>query len=417
TPDKAGEGGAGAVYRNGKTFYDCKVRLVLTAVNMGNKDNGFYALSLGSKARPELLCMGPYVFYLGALKYGVTFWGSHSAGCKPLKARDANTWLLTRQSSKEAPNYYIAKGLKEFKALTTLNPHKDYNWLQAELVTFRQQDGSYSKGILYKPENFDSTKKYPVLINYYEQLTLCLNNYPVADYAANAHISVPWFVSRGYLVFLPDIYYNKKYLGEGALNAVEGAASWLARQPYVDSTKMGIAGHSFGGSMTNYIVTHSTHFAAAFCGAAGNSDIISRSLLPLDDGSVQLRQYEQEFQHTIWETPEKWNEASPIMSIDKVVTPYLIFHNKMEGVQFQQATELFVALRRLDKKVWLLQYDEGGHSVYKRRDCRDLTIRITQFFDHYLKGAPPPIWMTTGIRAELKGKVTGYEFDTTGRQP
>jgi hypothetical protein len=61
----------------------------------------------------------------------------------------------------------------------------------------------------------------------------------------------------------------------------------------------------------------------------------------------------------------------------------------------------------------MLQYDDGGHSV-KGKDAVDFTIRLTQFFDHYLKGAPPPKWMTVGIPARLKGIETGYELDPNG---
>ncbi|MBO9572505.1 MAG: S9 family peptidase, partial [Chitinophagaceae bacterium] len=401
-----------------KTFYSPQARLVLTAVNMENKDNGFYALTLGSQKRLEQLYMGPKVLYLGGLNYGQSFWGQYSLGCKPLKARDADTWLLIQQSTTEAPNYYVSYGMKEFKALTNFQPHQKYNWLKSELVNFKQKDGSNCKGILYKPENFDPSKKYPVLINYYEQFSLCLNQYPVLNYIESAHINIPWFVSRGYLVFLPDIYFNKDWAGDAAVNAVEGAASWLSQQSCVDSTKMGIAGHSWGGTLTNYIVTHTSRFAAAFCGAAGASDVISRGLLPhlTIDGSVDLRRYELELLQPLWEKPERWIKASPIMSADKITSPYLIFHCAIEGVPFQQAAEMFVAMRRLGKKVWLLQYDESDHTT-AGRDSKDLTIRVTQFFDHYLKGAPPPIWMTVGIRAQLKQIETGYEFDTTGRQP
>ena len=64
----------------------------------------------------------------------------------------------------------------------------------------------------------------------------------------------------------------------------------------------------------------------------------------------------------------------------------------------------------------MLQYDEGGHSVFGK-DAIDYTIRLTQFFDYYLKGAPPPVWMTEGIPARLKGIETGYELDTSGAKP
>ncbi len=81
-----------------------------------------------------------------------------------------------------------------------------------------------------------------------------------------------------------------------------------------------------------------------------------------------------------------------------------------------QGVEMFLALRRLGKKVWMLQYDNGDHGV-NGKDAEDYTIRFTQFFDHYLKGAPAPRWMTEGIPANLKGIETGYEPDISGKAP
>jgi hypothetical protein len=77
--------------------------------------------------------------------------------------------------------------------------------------------------------------------------------------------------------------------------------------------------------------------------------------------------------------------------------------------------ELFTALRRLDKKVWMLQYDHGLHGLDLIKDRIDFTIRMTQFFDHYLKDAIAPKWMTQGIPAGMKGLETGYEPDPQGR--
>lgn len=103
---------------------------------------------------------------------------------------------------------------------------------------------------------------------------------------------------------------------------------------------------------------------------------------------------------------------------DKVTTPLLIMHNTNDGrVPFEQGIEMFIALRRLGKKVWLLEYENGDHVLRHEKDAIDYTIRMTQFFDHYLKDAPPPEWMTKGIPARLKGIETGLELDTTGAKP
>jgi dipeptidyl aminopeptidase/acylaminoacyl peptidase len=120
----------------------------------------------------------------------------------------------------------------------------------------------------------------------------------------------------------------------------------------------------------------------------------------------------------LWQRPDRYIEESSVLRADRVTTPLLMMHNKGdEAVPLQQGVEFFTALRRLGKKVWMLQYDKGGHGVTDPDDAKDYTIRLTQFFDHYLKGAPAPKWMTEGVPARLKGIESGLELDASGREP
>lgn len=103
-------------------------------------------------------------------------------------------------------------------------------------------------------------------------------------------------------------------------------------------------------------------------------------------------------------------ENSPVFHVDKVQTPVLIMHNDADGaVPWYQGIEFFSDLRRLDKPAWLLQYNKEAHNLVQRRNCKDLSIRLQQFFDHYLKGAPMPAWMKTGVPYEDKGEYFSFE--------
>jgi hypothetical protein len=73
--------------------------------------------------------------------------------------------------------------------------------------------------------------------------------------------------------------------------------------------------------------------------------------------------------------------------------------------------EWFTALRRLGKEVWMLQYDGEGHGVFEDRNVRDYLMRLEQFFAHYLKGEPAPVWMTSGVPASLKKRDSGLRFE------
>ncbi|PWV55550.1 S9 family peptidase [Chitinophaga sp. S165] len=393
--------------------------LLLTAYNIKSKQNGFFRKKLDRSGDPELLYMGPYIFDLNGI--GFTTGNAHHfnlngrAGMPPKKANGKDIWIVKRENATEAPNYYLTKDFKHYKQLTFLAPQQKYNWLTSELISFKQLDGTTSQGILYKPENFDSTKKYPLLITYYKQLSHRLYQYPTPYRVDEGTVQVSWFVSRGYLVFTPDIYFTPGARSVSGLNTVVGAAEYLAQFPFVDRQKMGIAGHSMAGGLTNYILTHTNIFAAVFEGAGG-SDAISGTISLTGEPTDNTSRYDadnEEGRGTLWSNPKSWLDQSPIMTADKVSSPLLIFHCKNDwALPFHQAVELFLALRRLEKRVWLLEYDEEGHALDNVANQKDLTIRVTQFFDHYLKDELPPRWMTHGIPAKAKKLEHGYELDS-----
>jgi dipeptidyl aminopeptidase/acylaminoacyl peptidase len=280
-------------------------------------------------------------------------------------------------------------------------------------------DGQLSQGVLYKPDDFDPQKKYPVIFNYYEQLSHRLHEFPYPG-VTGSNINIPWFVSRGYLVFTPDIHYKVaadkggRTYGESAYNSVVSAAGYLAKLPYVDGKKMAIQGHSFGGFQTNYLVTHSHVFAAA-CEMAGESDPVSNYLLIYATGEPVSRLYTAEqgqvrMGATLWERPDLYFKNSAVLSANKTTTPLLIVHNKNDhSVQWQQGVEIYMALRRLGKPSWMLQYDDAGHSIVSDKSAKDYTLRLTAFFDHYLKNASAPAWMTQSMLSKYKGVADLYE--------
>lgn len=387
---------------------DNNEKLILSAFSKSTKHNGFYSKVVNEKGDPQLLTMGPYV-YDAPIIFRLR---------PPVKARDAETYIVERESSTESPNYFCSRDLKSFTALSTIHPEKAYNWLTAELVTWKTLNGSTSQGVLYKPENFDPEKKYPVIFHYYEKLSNELNIYQIPD-ASEGGINIPWFVSHGYVVFTPDIHYKIGETGESVVNAVVSAAQYLSTMPWVDGRKMGLNGQSFGGYETNYLVTH-THLFAAASSSSGYSDLVSSYGSLWGNGSSSQEYSEVRSNRigvTLWQAPNLYLTNSPIFQADRMTTPLLMMNNKKDaGVPFAQGVEFFTALRRLGKKVWLLQYDDGKHEV-SGKSAEDYSIRLGQFFDHYLKGAPPPKWMTEGVPARLKGIDSGLGLDTSGKQP
>jgi dipeptidyl aminopeptidase/acylaminoacyl peptidase len=375
--------------------------LYLSAFDTASKYSGFYLLRHRKSKPPTQLTMGPYNY--PSIK----------------KAPGAQVYLLTRESAKESPNIYITEDLVHFRSVTTVAPEKHYNWLSVELMTWSLSTGNLCQGMLFKPEDLNVRKKYPLLVNYYEAPSdeICHYREPAATLD---EINIPYFVSRGYVVFVPDIHYRVGYAGESALDAIISGTKYVLKQAWIDSTRIGLQGHSFGGYETNYVITHCNLFAAAEEGS-GSSDMISKYNGFGPGGTAGQQIYEKgqyRMGASLYDSPAIYINGSPILLADKVTTPLLMMHNKQdELVPWLQGVEFFSALRRCGKKVWMLQYDKGEHSLQPGPDALDYTIRIEQFFNHYLKGAPPPIWMTEGIPSREKGMKAGFQLDTSGRLP
>jgi dipeptidyl aminopeptidase/acylaminoacyl peptidase len=112
---------------------------------------------------------------------------------------------------------------------------------------------------------------------------------------------------------------------------------------------------------------------------------------------------------TLWDSLDVYIENSPLFHIPKIQTPILVMHNDKDGaVPWYQGIEYFVGLRRLNKPAWMLNYNGDAHNLRKLANKRDLSIRMRQFFDHYMLDAPEPKWMKDGVPAVDKGIDYGF---------
>lgn len=323
--------------------------------------------------------------------------------------------LFTRQSFTEFPNLWSSSlSFKSPEQITDANPQqKEYNWGTAELVEWVSLDGKPLKGMLIKPENFDPNKKYPMIVNFYEKSSNGLYRHRAPSYGRST-INYPFYASRGYLIFNPDVHYRDGYPGESAFNCVIPGITALIDKGFVDKENIGVQGHSWGGYQIAYLVTKTNIFKAAESGAPVPNMISAYGGIRWWTGLSRQFQYEHTQSRiggTPWEFPQRYVENSPIFNIDKINTPLLIMHNDADGhVPWYQGIEFFVSLRRLGKPSWFLNYNGEPHWPLKWQNRIDFNIRMAQFFDHYLKGAPKPVWMERGVPALEKGINQGYEF-------
>lgn len=263
------------------------------------------------------------------------------------------------------------------------------------------------------PEGFDPNKKYPLIVNFYEKSSQGLYGYRMPE-AHRSTVDYHYYTSNGYIIFNPDIYYKTGYPGEDAFNCVMPGITALIAKGFVEEDHIAAQGHSWGGYQVAYLATRTNMFAAIESGAPVVNMFSAYGGIRWGSGMNRSFQYEHtqsRIGKSIWESPLRYIENSPLFTMDKVNTPILIMHNDNDGaVPWYQGIEYFIALRRLQKPAWLLNYNQADHWPLKVRDKYDFQIRLAQFFDHYLKEKPMPVWMKEGVPAINKGFDMGYEL-------
>ncbi|MDB4925748.1 prolyl oligopeptidase family serine peptidase [Mucilaginibacter sp.] len=370
--------------------------LWLITQNDVNKEWGYYKKALNSSAGPEKVIMAPYSY--SSLQ----------------KAKNAESFIYTKSNYEHPADLYVSSDLKKEVRLSAINPQQaDYNWGTAELIHWTTPKGHLGTGILFKPENFDPKKKYPMIAYFYEKVSETLYNY-IAPSPTPSRLPISFFVSNGYLVFTPDINYETGHPGKSAVEYVNSGVEALKKNLWVDDKHIGIQGQSWGGYQVAYLITATNMYAAAWAGAPVANMTSAYGGIRWETGVNRQFQYEKTQSRigaTLWDRPDLYIENSPLFHLPNVHTPVAIMSNDADGaVPYYQGIELFTALRRLNKPVWLLMYNGEAHNLVQRQNRKDISIREQQFFDHFLKGATMPEWMSKGVPAVDKGKDWGFEL-------
>ena len=355
--------------------------LLLRAENMETRESGFWRVQMGGA--PEKLVMTANSFLT------------------PVKARDADVLLVTRGSFAESNDLWITNSaFSQLSKLSDSNPQqKNFSWGTAELVHYRNTDGVKLSGVLYKPENFDPAKKYPLIVYIYERLSDRMFRY--LEPRPTNSINIPHYVSNGYLILTPDIVYTPGYPGPSAMKCVMPAVDALVDKGFVDEKAIGIQGHSWGGYQIAYMITQTDRFRAVSAGAPVANMTSAYDGIRWGSGLPRQFQYEKSQSRiggSLWEYPMRFLDNSPIFRADRVKTPLLMIHNDADdAVPWYQGIEYYLALRRLDKEVYLFSYNGEPHNLRKRVNQVDYTTRMFEYFDYFLKGAAKPEWMARGI--------------------
>lgn len=376
---------------------DVKEALLATAFDEDDKEHGFVRLHLDGQKPEQLIMSGHH--------YG-----------HPEKAEEADKLQLTRENFHEFPNIWVSDpDFSDMRQLSDINPMQDdYRWGDVSLVSWQSETGKDHQGLLFVPEDLDESRQYPMIVYFYERDSDRFHRHR----APRAHRSViipTFYTSNDYVVFVPDVWYREGYPGDSAMESIMPKARELAAEPWIDADRIGIQGHSWAGYQIAYMVTQTDFFRAAAGGAPVSNMTSAYGGIRWRTGLSRMFQYERtqsRLGKTLWEERELYLHNSPLFFADRINTPLLMMHNDNDGaVPWEQGIELFVALRRLGRPAWLINYNDEPHWPTTFANRKDWQIRLQQFFDHYLKDEPAPRWLRAGIPALEKGSTLGYESE------
>ena len=368
---------------------------ILQGTDEKSKGDAYYSFRFAKPAHPKFLL------------------GGHYRLDNLVKAKDSDQLIFTKETFEVYPDiHYTNMKFKQPLQLTEgYRQQEGFRWGTAELVSWTSLDGRQLEGVIYKPADFDPAKKYPLMVNFYERNSETLYKYRMPE-THRSTIDYHMYNSNNYIIFNPDVRYTDGHPGKSCYKCVVPGVEMVVKQGYIDEKAIGAQGHSWGGYQTAYLVTRTSMFAAIESGAPVVNMFSAYGGIRWGSGLARSFQYEHTQSRlgaTPWNGYDVYRENSPLFTMDKVQTPVLIMHNDCDGhVPWYQGIEYFVAMKRLNKPCWLLNYTGEIHWPMKLSNRIDFQKRMLQFFNHYLKGEPMPQWMSEGLPAVDQPFELGY---------
>ena len=373
--------------------------LTLSAYGEYTKKAGFYRLE-GTELKELLL--------------------DDAAFSTPVRAANADRFLFTRQTFVEFPDLRVSDAtFADSRKISDANPQQaEYMWGRRVLFDYRVRDGVRLQGILALPDDYQAGEKRPMIVSFYEKNSQNLNRYTPPSFVTGMGSIPVEALSRGYITMYADIHFRTGSSHSDMLEGVEAATKKVIGLGYADPKKIAVHGHSYGGEGAAFIGTRSKLFAAVGMGA-GVTDLYSDfsqswgwSYQVTGGSGANGNEYymfgQGRWGKSPWEDPELYRYESALAHAPDAVAPFLIMHGTSDPtVSFSEGMNFYNALRFNGKRAVMLAYPGEGHGLRGLANRRDLTIRYFQFFDHYLKGAPAPKWMTDGVPFIVKTTVRG----------
>ena len=317
-------------------------------------------------------------------------------------SNDGQTAVWTEENYNLPPTVKVYRKGKVKTLLEPEVPKEMYAWRKQKVIHYKDKYGVDLTGVLWYPKGFEPTEKYPMITHIYEKQGGSRSIFGYSTPLVEAGFNRTLLNEQGYFVFMPDTYVSEEGPGLSALECVtKGIEVITVAEPSIDKTKLGLIGHSFGGYKTSFILSQTDLFAAGVSGA-GAHDLVNFNYEYNYDLNMpnyfRVEGPQQDFRVSFGDDPAKYYSNSPIHFAQDFTTPTLLWTGVEDhNVHWELTRHMYIALKRYKKPVIALFYKEEDHSLRKQKEQLDLTHRVLNWFDYYLKGDKGIDWISKGI--------------------
>ncbi len=362
--------------------------IIVEGFSLTTKQSGLFRLILNKSINSETIIWGD--FKVGGVKV----------------SEDGKSIIYTAEAYGTYPDLMLIRAGGHPQQITNIGDYYSrYAWGSVRLIAWKNPEGGMLHGMLYLPDSANWKHPYPLVVNIYERKSDNLNLF-IKPALSEAEINIPYYVSNGYAVFIPDIIFRIGDPGESSYSCTQSGLSYIfSHFSVLDSTRVGIQGHSWGAYQTAFLLTRMHCFKVAVAMAPVSNMVSAYGAIRPGMGNSRMFQYESgqsRIGKTLWQDPSAYIKHSTVLYTDRITTPLLIIANDGDGaVPWEQGMELFLAMRRLSKPCWMVNYKGDAHVLNKKANKEDFTRRMMDMFGYYLKDKPAPEWITRNTNLGL----------------